>query len=138
MNTATEHTRILILTHGRAGEELVRSAEMILGPVEGVQAISLMPSDDVEFFASRVREALRNASNVPTLVFVDLFGGTPSNCAASLSREFGFEAISGVNLPMLIEAIALRETASIDELCRNLQVAGRESIKDVLDQLSKE
>ena len=36
----------MLCTHGRFGEELIRSAEMITGPLKNVQAFSLMPGMD--------------------------------------------------------------------------------------------
>ena len=39
---------IVIATHGRFGEEIVKSAEMITGKMENVQVLSLLPTMSFE------------------------------------------------------------------------------------------
>lgn len=36
---------IIVGTHGHFGEELVKSAELITGKMEGVRTLSLLPGD---------------------------------------------------------------------------------------------
>ena len=52
------------------------------------------------------------------LILTDMFGGTPSNLSYSFLEERRVEVISGVNLPILIQAINKRNEMSIAELCR--------------------
>ena len=39
---------IIIGTHGRFGEEIIKSAEMIVGKMENVRAVSLLPEMSFE------------------------------------------------------------------------------------------
>lgn len=123
---------ILILTHGRFGEELIRSAEMIVGPMEGVVAVSCEAEDEPLGYQRRVQEAF---SKLPhgSILLADLFGGTPSNTAAMLSRELEVNAISGVNLPMLIAAISLRHQECGRELARAVEGAARDSVRNITE-----
>ena len=77
---------IIILTHGDAGKELVKSAEMILGKLKNVYTFSLLPNMSLNDFTNDIKNVLEKAPK-DTLVFVDLFGGTPSNVAIALSRD---------------------------------------------------
>lgn len=93
---------LLILTHGKFGEELVNSAQMIAGPMENVKALSLMPEMSADTFKSNVEEYLMEAKD-EVICLVDLFGGTPSNTILYLTQKYDVTIISGVNLPMLLE-----------------------------------
>ena len=89
---------IIILTHGEAGNALLASSEMIVGKTPHTTAISLMPGMSPEALMQQVKTILN--PDVETIIFTDIYGGTPSNIAYLLSREFPIRCISGVNLAM--------------------------------------
>ena len=93
---------IIVGTHGHFGEELVKSAELITGKMEGVRTLSLLPEMSFEDFMKNAEEVLSNTEK-PSVVLVDLFGGTPCNVLTVLSKKYNYDIVSGVNLPMLID-----------------------------------
>jgi len=92
---------MIIATHGQFGEELVKSAEMIAGRLENVHCLSLLPSVSFEAFMHQADNLLSELTG-PTIVLVDMFGGTPCNVLTVLSRKHHHHVVTGVNLPMLI------------------------------------
>ncbi|MDH6368016.1 MULTISPECIES: PTS mannose transporter subunit IIAB [unclassified Breznakia] len=93
---------ILIGTHGKFGKELIQSAEMIVGKMENISCVSLLPEMSFEDFMNEADQKLASFEG-PTIALVDLFGGTPCNVLTVLSRKYQYEVITGVNLPMLID-----------------------------------
>ena len=124
-------SNILVLTHGNWGEELIKSAKMIAGSFENVSALGLNPKDTFEDYLTKVKENL-NASSGKTLVIVDLFGGTPSNIAALLSRDYDIAALSGLNLSMLLEAIISKDNTNSEKLNSSVLNAGKDNCKDII------
>ena len=62
------------------------------------------------------------------LILTDMFGGTPSNLSYSFLEEGRIEVLSGVNLPILIQAVSMRNKMKLDELAANLESFGKKSI----------
>lgn len=106
---------IFVCTHGRFGEELIKSAEMIAGDVENVYSFSLLPGMEPEQFAKQLQDKLDEAP-AQVLCMVDLFGGTPCNICATLSKDYDLHLLTGVNLSMYIELTSQKNNYSIDEL----------------------
>lgn len=125
-----EPRKIIVLTHGKFGEELLRSAEMIIGPLSNVYSFSLMPEMSAESYREEVRSQLSQLSG-EIISLVDLFGGTPCNTAMYLSREFPMTILSGVNLPMLLEVYMNIEQQDQQELAGLALDTLRESGKNV-------
>ena len=126
---------MLIVTHGRLGEGLLDAMQMIAGPQEKVDFVSLKEGDSIDELKERILNAVKildDGSGV--LVFVDMFGASPSNAAAYLLNE-NVEVITGVNLPMLLEIVSFRESSSLQELSANAMTAGVESIKNLTQLL---
>lgn len=92
---------IVIGTHGRFGEELVKSAEMIVGKMENVKTVSLLPMMSFEEFMQQADSVFSDLEG-PVLALVDLYGGTPCNVLTALTKKYHHNVITGVNLPMLI------------------------------------
>jgi PTS system mannose-specific IIA component len=58
-----------------------------------------------------------------------MFGGTPSNLSYSFLEEGRIEVLSGVNLPILVQAVNLREkNIELGQLAADLEVFGKKSI----------
>ena len=126
---------MLIVTHGRLGEGLLDAMQMIAGPQEKVDFVSLKEGDSIDELKERILSAVKmldDGSGV--LVFVDMFGASPSNAAAYLLNE-NVEVITGVNLPMLLEIVSFRESSSLQELSANAMTSGVESIKNLTQLL---
>lgn len=122
---------LIIATHGRFGEELLASAELILGPLQNTQTASLLPGEDPADFATKLRELLAGVEG-HAIILTDLFGGTPSNVAASLAARDGHLVISGVNLPLLVELDTCRPQLLDDpNLVELVLAAGRDGIRNV-------
>ncbi len=70
------------------------------------------------------------------MVFVDLYGGTPSNSIALNldlnGNEINIECITGVNLPMLLEALTMRNNLKLSELKKYCIEAGINGVKDLV------
>lgn len=130
MTDAVSRPWILIITHGRFGEELLKSAELILGKIKDAHCFSLLEGMTPEALMEEVEAALQAAPK-ETLLFTDILSGTPSNVAAVFAKRLGFTVICGVNLPMLIEAEMSRGEKPTPLLAEDLVATGRESMINI-------
>jgi mannose/fructose-specific phosphotransferase system component IIA len=108
---------------------------MIMGPLENVTAVSLMPGQGPTEYQEILAKTLDSMPE-GSLVLADLFGGTPSNCCAILSRTRRIGAVSGLCLPMLIEAVNLRESLSGEELVQSVIEAAKNGIRDIIQAVN--
>ena len=122
---------ILLLTHGGWGLQLCNSLRMVVGEIEGVTEIALMPVDTLGEFYQRV-EAVVKTMPEGSLIVTDFIGGTTSNVAARLSADYPVAVISGLNASLLLEALDKREHGPLTACVADLVEAGRNSCLDVV------
>ncbi|MCR1897639.1 PTS sugar transporter subunit IIA [Irregularibacter muris] len=129
-------TGILVVTHGKFSKEIIESAELIVGKQENITYLTLEHDDSVEELRSKVYESINLLERGDgVLVLADLFGGSPSNVIASNLKHLNFECITGINLPMLIEALVSRNTCSLSELVEKCMTSGNEGIQNLKEML---
>ncbi len=121
---------IVVVTHSQLGAALIETAEFILGaPAENVGSISINVKKDVDELRVKVADAIKNVdTGGGVIILTDMFGGTPSNLSYSFLEDGKIEVISGVNLPLLIRAIGLREENDLAKAAKNLVASGKRSI----------
>ncbi len=120
---------LLVVTHGRVAEELVKAAKIIVGPLDALEAVSIGWDDDVASARARIQEAIQRVGRgTGALILTDMFGGTPTNIALSLLEPGKVEVITGVNLPMLIKFTNLRDEIAFAEIARRIAEQGRRAI----------
>lgn len=123
---------IVIVAHGDLGKELLGAAELISGKHEKVVSLGLHADDAIEALPGRISEAIDSIGEVDgVLVLVDLFGGSPGNATLRCLAQMDFECVSGVNLPMLLEVLMLREGTDAKELAAQALQSGRTGIQDL-------
>ena len=94
----------VVVTHGQLATELLASAEMIIGPIAHIAAISIGWHDDVDAARDEIERAIARVSEERgVLILTDMFGGTPTNIASMFFVEGEVEVVTGVNLPMVIK-----------------------------------
>lgn len=128
---------VFVCTHGRFGEELMKSAEMIAGEAENVFAFSLMPGMPPEDYRAMLEKQLEKLGDGKVLCLVDLFGGTPCTTCAILSKTYDMQVISGLNLAMYIEVTSQKENYAVEELKAIGLATLRESGRDVVKLLNE-
>ena len=123
---------LLIVTHGDMGKGLLQAAEMIVGPLNGVATLSLNEGESLEELRQKLANSISGLdSGSGVLVMLDLFGGTPANAAALALDRDRVEAVAGVNLPMLVEALQQRQARPLTELTTRIADAGKSGIRDL-------
>ncbi len=96
---------LVVVTHGNLASELVRTAQLILGPLEQVQAVGFHPHEPENDMFARLESAVTAMDTGDgVLILVDMFGGTPSNLSLRLLQPGKVEVVTGVSLPMLLKA----------------------------------
>ncbi|MEC2304077.1 MULTISPECIES: mannose/fructose/sorbose PTS transporter subunit IIA [Heyndrickxia] len=124
---------IIIASHGDFANGVLQSGEMIFGKQENVKAVTLMPSEGPDNVKAKMKEAVASFDNQDEVLFlVDLWGGTPFNQANSLFEEHKdkWAIVSGMNLPMLIEAFAARATMNkAQDIAAHILGAAKEGVR---------
>jgi PTS system mannose-specific IIA component len=120
---------VVIASHGRLSEELLASAQAIVGPLPQVRALSVSCADPSNP-GDRIRTAIGELDQGQgVLVLVDLFGGSPSQAACGLLHDRRVEVIGGVNLPMVVKLASLRsDSLPVEELARQLCAYGQKNV----------
>lgn len=99
---------LVVATHGRLAEELLRTAEGIVGPLEQCEGVSVAAGASMEDARTRLGEAIQRVDRGEgVLVLTDMFGGTPANLALTFLDE-KLEVVTGVNLPMILKLATAR------------------------------
>ncbi len=130
-------TGIMIIAHGALAGELVNSVAMIMGRVPLLRAVGLGSDQSLDDLKHEIEEAwqeLERGGAGQILVLVDMFGGSCSNVAARLvcdSEPGQVAVVTGVNLPMVLEASIDRDLYEFKDLVDRVVKAGRKSIVDV-------
>ena len=127
----------LVVTHGHLGQELVAAAEMIVGEISYIQAVSIGWHDDVNDARKDIEKRIAEVENGHgVLVLTDMFGGTPSNIAFSFHDPGKVDVVTGVNLPMIIKIAGQKEGDTLDSLAKIVRDQGRSSISMASDFLA--
>jgi PTS system mannose-specific IIB component len=123
---------IVIGTHGWAAEQLLKTAEMLLGEQENIGWIDFVPGENAETLIEKYNAQLANLNTDKGVLFlVDTWGGSPFNAASRIvvDKEH-YEVVAGVNIPMLVETLMARDdNPSFDELVALAVETGREGVK---------
>jgi PTS system mannose-specific IIA component len=128
---STEARRIagVIVTHGHLAGELLAAAEMIVGPISHIVAVSIGWHDDVDAARDEVQRAITRVSkDGGVLLLTDMFGGTPTNIASMFLEDGAIEVVTGVNLPMVIKLATHTGPDSLGELAGRICDQGRQGI----------
>lgn len=125
----TDIQPILILTHNTWGRELIKSVKMIIGNVTNIHDIPLFAEDSLSDYLERVTQIIELLEwNKKLLILTDIKGGTPSNVALRLSKNYEVVIISGLCSAMLLEAVMRQNengfTTEMAEEIKNIAISG--------------
>ena len=119
----------VIVTHGHLAGELLAAAEMIVGPISHIAAVSIGWHDDVDAARDEVQRAITRVSQgAGVLLLTDMFGGTPTNIASMFLEEGVIEVVTGVNLPMVIKLATSAGEETLSEIAPKIRDQGRQGI----------
>lgn len=123
---------IVIGTHGSAAEQLLKTAEMILGAQDNVAWIDFVPGENAETLIEKYTARLAELDTTAGVLFlVDTWGGSPFNAASRIviDKE-NYEVVTGVNIPMLAETFMARDdNPAFQELVGIAVETGRIGVK---------
>ena len=125
----TKRVAGVIVTHGHLAGELLAAAEMIIGPISHIAAVSIGWHDDVDAARDEVQRAMTRVSQgAGVLLLTDMFGGTPTNIASMFLEDGSVEVVTGVNLPMVIKLASSSTEDPLAEIARKICDQGRQGI----------
>ena len=120
---------ILLLSHGDMAKGMLQSSSIFFGEnLPQVQALGYQMTDDSEAFEERMGKAIAELdSGDGVLVLTDLFAGTPAHKTTRYLKPGQVDVICGVNLPLFLELLGLREAGGLD--LNTLMQTGKDGIR---------
>jgi PTS system mannose-specific IIA component len=130
--------KIVLVSHGGYSQGLKESVQMLVGQQEDLVAYSLLPDEPTTVLREKLEGEMK-AADGEILFFTDLFHGSPFNVVVSLMGEYDIHHVTGINLPLLLEAIMKRNSgATADEICADIIEVAPSTIVDVKKFLGQE
>lgn len=132
---------ILLVSHGKMAEGIKDSIEMIVGKVEKLITLALIPGQDIMSLNANILAKTKELdSGDGVIIFVDLFGASPYNASMQClpqwtNMDIKISIITGMSLPMVITAVCHREFSNLGELTQDIINTGVENIKDAIAEL---
>lgn len=118
-----------MVTHGNLAAELLSAAEMIVGDIRHITAVSIGWHDDVEIAREEIGRAIdRVNAGAGVLVLTDMFGGTPTNIACTFIGTAPIEVVTGVNLPMIIKLADQQPDETLPIIAQRVRDQGQKNI----------
>ncbi|WP_437613235.1 PTS mannose transporter subunit IIAB [Erwinia sp. V71] len=130
---------IVIGTHGWAAEQLLKTAEMLLGEQQNVGWIEFVPGENAETIIEKYNARLAELDTQQGVLFlVDTWGGSPFNAASRIVVDkANYDVVAGVNIPMLVETLMARDdNPDFGELVKVAVETGREGVKPLKTEIA--
>jgi len=119
----------IIVTHALVGKELIAAAEYLIGKMEGIEAVSIdRESNSFEARKGIIKAMEKVDQGEGLLLLTDVSEGSAVNIAFSFLDQEKVEVITGVNLPMVLTFWNKRESHTLREVVKAVQLSGLRSI----------
>ncbi len=129
---------LLIITHGKIGQELLSTATALLGDCPlPCKILSVEIDSDTDEITRRMRtmhNELDKGQGV--LVLTDMYGSTPSNLANLLRKDPAVRVVAGTNLPMLIRVLNYSHLG-LEELADKAVSGGHDGVLSCASRLEE-
>ncbi len=121
---------ILIVSHGRLGEEMIRTAEFIYGEIPRLKAANLNGNESLSALKERITILTNEMDDGDgVIILTDIFGGTPFNVSITLFNDKKVEVVAGFTLAMVLKLATVRnDIKDIKELARFIVEYGKKKI----------
>ncbi|GCF95279.1 hypothetical protein NRIC_31700 [Enterococcus florum] len=131
--------KFIFVSHGDLAKSMLASAQMIVGEQAEATAFGLYPKDDIGGLKDQIKQAIDDfGGGNDVICFTDLFSGSPFNAVVSMMGEYPIYHITGMNLPIVLEAFMSRmnDELTAREIAEKLLKQAPETIIDVNNYLS--
>ena len=133
---------IVLASHGDLAAGIKQTGSMVFGDQPNVAVVSLQPSMGPDQFRAELEKAVATLDDQEQVLFLgDLWGGTPFNqSSAFIDGHDTWAIVTGLNLPMLIEAYSARFDASktAQEIATHLVTEGKNGVRVKPESLEPE
>src|SRR3954471_10051190 len=128
---------LVVASHGKLAEELIRTAEGVVGAIANVEAVAVSATQPAS--RSKTAEAIaRLPHGDGVFLLTGLLGRSPTQLCLSFLEERKVEVVTGVNLPMVLKAPLLRAASlPTGEMASQRAESARKSIGHASLQLRK-
>lgn len=121
---------ILLLSHGPLCQALLESAQMIGGEAVNVVALPLLENASIDEYGEKAMQTFKQMPE-GSIVLFDLASGTPFNQMMMKSGGEEFPGLCGMNLPVLLEAMTMREAMKGSELVALLEESAKAAVVNI-------
>lgn len=131
--------KVIIITHGNFGKELIKSTEMLIGEQSALCSFGLHPGESVDGLRAEISNCVEKlvSENKRVIILCDVLGGSPCNIGTYIAAKFDITLVTAVSMPMIINLLeVIEETDDMREIKKVIE----ESHIKIIDKsfLSKE
>lgn len=120
---------VIVLTHGKFGEDLVKTACGIMHESDKVTSLNLSRRLDFQTLRKMVSDAIETLSaDKGVLMLIDAYGGTSYNTTLPLMNQYPICLVTGVNLPMVLSALTNRHRMPLEALAKKVSEDAKKTI----------
>lgn len=125
---------VIITSHGEMANGILETSKLFFGEQKQIKAVCLAPNDNPDSFVETLKAAIKEVDTGDgVIVFCDMLFGSPCNCMSRIVAEDlendKIQVITGVNLAMILQVLALRESSKVD--AESLMQEGHNGIADL-------
>lgn len=128
--------KVILVAHGKLAQEMKNSAEMIFGELKDFQTVEFLNGDGLQTLQEKIEQTMTDTADY--LILCDLFCGTPYNasCALALGQpERKIEIVSGMSLPLVLEAASMLETSQLADIVSHLTTIPSQTVQAFSQQV---
>ncbi|WMJ79307.1 mannose/fructose/sorbose PTS transporter subunit IIA [Clostridium sp. MB40-C1] len=131
--------KLIVCGHGDIAPGILNASNMIFGEQEGVFAVPFLNGEGTEDLKKKIEDVLAKSDDDNEVLFmIDVFGGTPYNIVAEhCYNKKNMDIITGVNLPLVLEALSLKNSVKLDEMVLLLSNSSKESFRVYSEEIKK-
>lgn len=128
----------ILMTHGTWGRALVESAQLVVGEIDSVHTLPLLEGQSLSDYQTEAERTVLALGAEEKILIADMMGGSPYYVAASLSRQYGCPALSGLSMELLLALCRARETLNAGDAAGEAVLAARYRTGTVQEQMARE
>lgn len=130
---------LIISAHGELAPGMVSASNMIFGEQENIATVPFDKEEGLADLQAKYEAVIKEFGETEEFLFlVDVFGGSPYNAASQvIYGKEKMDMITGVNLPLLLEALGGRVGMNLSELVNHLQTTSPETFKVFSQEMAK-